>query len=588
MSVEQLQAVPDIPRVLPPRERILRRLAYLYGAQAAAPVAQRVERLLKTHRQLRTRVVDGHYWGHDDVVLITYGDSIQSSTHSPLQTLHGFLNDHLDGAFSMVHILPFFPWSSDDGFSVTDFRAVKHELGTWRDIRRLSEDFDIAIDLVLNHCSRENLWFVDYIFGDAPACRYFIELDPATNVSLVTRPRTTPLLSGVRTQTGMRHVWTTFSNDQIDLNYANPDVLLEFIDILLYYVRRGARMLRLDAVAYLWKELGTPCIHLPQTHQIIKLFRDVLELVEPGVLIMTETNVPHAENIRYFGDGDEAQVIYQFSLPPLLLHALYAGTSRYLSAWAAALEEFPQPPGCTYLNFTASHDGVGLRPLEGLVPASEVDEMLEGMRRRGGYISSRSNSDGSESPYELNISYFDAFRDGAGDDRWHIPMFMVSQLIALSFRGIPAVYLHCLTATPNDTRGVERTGMTRAINRRKWDRGELEYLISDPASETGQVFTLYTRLLELRRAQPAFHPDAPQRLCELGERAFGFERVALDERQRILVLANLSAEAVALDLGQLPADLRDREELLALHTPQFSATHLSLEPYAIFWFSRHS
>jgi glycosidase len=579
---------PDIPRDLPPDERIHRRLAYLYGDEAAAGVARRIGRLIDTHCQLRTQAVDGPYWSHEDVVLITYGDSVQSSSLPPLRSLHDFLNQHLDDAISMVHILPFFPWSSDDGFSVTDFRAVKADLGDWEDIAAIARDFDLAVDLVLNHCSRENLWFIDYLFGDEPACHYFIETDPKANTSLVTRPRSTPLLSGVRTQTGLRHVWTTFSNDQIDMNYANPDVLVEFIDILLYYIRQGARMIRLDAVAYLWKQLGTSCIHLPQTHQVVKLFRDVLDSCEPGVLIMTETNVPHAENVSYFGDGDEAHVIYQFSLPPLLLHAVFSGNARYLVQWARGLEETPPPPHCTSLNFSASHDGVGLRPLEGLVPTVELNAMLTEMRRRGGYISTKSNSDGSVSPYELNISYFDAFREPGGDNRWHIAQFMVTQVIVLSFRGIPGVYLHCLTATPNDALGVERTGMTRSINRRKWDRNELEHLISDLASETGQVFPVYARLLSLRREQVALHPEAAQRIIAVDDRLFCFERIALDDSQRILVLANVSDNSVTIPWAELPADTATREELLGLCALERRDDALVVEPYAVFWFSlRH-
>lgn len=579
---------PDIPHLLPAEERITRRLAYLYGDEAAAETGRRVRRLIETHRQLRSHVVEGPYWTHEDVVLITYGDSVQSSSLPPLRSLHDFLDEHLDGAISMVHILPFFPWSSDDGFSVTDFRAVKPDLGTWQDIAAIAADFDLVVDLVLNHCSRENLWFIDYIFGDEPACRYFIETDPKANTSLVTRPRSTPLLSGVRTQTGLRHVWTTFSNDQIDMNYANPDVLVEFIDILLYYVRRGARMIRLDAVAYLWKQLGTGCIHLPQTHQVVKLFRDVLDSCEPGVLIMTETNVPHAENVSYYGNGDEAHVIYQFSLPPLLLHAVFSGNARYLVQWARGLDESPPPPNCTALNFSASHDGVGLRPLEGLVPAVEVKAMLAEMRRRGGYISTKSNIDGSESPYELNISYFDAFREVSGDNRWHIAQFMLTQVIVLAFRGIPAVYVHCLTATPNDLLGVERTGMTRAINRRKWDRSELEHLISDLESETGQVFPVYTRLLSLRREQVALHPDAPQRIIGIDDRLFCFERSALDGSQQILVLANVSDATLTVAWEDLPPGTAEREELLGLCALERGDAGLVVEPYAVFWFShRH-
>ncbi len=571
---------------MPPEERIRSRLEFLYGERTAGYLAKRIFRILETHRQLRGRCVGGPYWTHRDIVLISYGDSIQSPAYPPLQTLRAFLGRHLRGEFSMLHLLPFFPWSSDDGFSVTDFRAVNPELGSWDDIAALEQGYDLAIDLVLNHCSRENLWFFDYIAGQEPACDYFLEVDPKENLSMVTRPRSTPVLTGVRTPRGMKHVWATFSNDQIDLNYGNPEVLLEMIDLLLYYFRRGARMVRLDAVAYLWKEIGTSCIHLPQTHQVVKLFRDILALVEPGALIMTETNVPHEENVSYFGQGDEAHLVYQFSLPPLLLHAIYSGTTRYLYAWARGIETMPLPEGCTFLNFTASHDGVGLRPLEGLVPAGEVATLLEAMRERGGYISTRRNPDGSESPYELNISYFDAFRGTAGADRrWQVAAFMLSQLVALSFRGIPAVYLHSLLATPNDQIGVERTGLTRAINRRKWDRGELEGLLADPDSTTGRVFGGYKRLLQIRRRQPAFHPDAPQRTLRLQDGLFGLERCATDGSQRLLAVFNFTRREQRIAATALADDLASRTELIGHAPVQLDQGELVLPPYAAFWFS---
>lgn len=580
---------PDIDKSLPPEARIRQRLAYLYGEDDAERIGRRVDRILETHKQLREREVKGPLWTHRDVVLITYGDTVQSPERMPLPTLRDFLASHLADAFSMVHVLPFFPWSSDDGFSVTDFRAVNPELGTWEDIAALGEDFDLAMDLVLNHCSRENLWFIDFIAGHEPACDYFIATDPAENLALVTRPRSTPLLHGVRTHRGMRHVWTTFSNDQIDLNYANPDVLLEFIDILLYYVRRGARMLRLDAVAYLWKQIGTSCIHLPQTHQVVKLFHDVLELVEPGVLIMTETNVPHDENITYFGAGDEAHIVYQFSLPPLLLHALYSGNTRYLRDWAMGLEVAELPPECTFLNFTASHDGVGLRPLEGLVPPSEIEALLAAMRERGGFISTRRKPDGTDAPYELNISYFDAFRSpNAADNQWHIPMYLVSQIVALSLKGIPAVYIHCLTATPNDVLGVERTGATRAINRRKWDRAELEGLIANQSSETGRVFHLYQCLLRVRREQPAFHPDATQHVLGLENGLFGVLRVAPDDSQRLLALFNFTGKTQHVPRASLPDGVDTWPELLALTSYEMTEQGIALSPYATCWFSSTS
>jgi len=572
--------------VADPRQRIRKRLEYLYGEAAGATVAKRILRQLETHKQLRERSVVGPFWTHKDVVLISYGDSVQSPGQPPLRTLRSFLKRYLPDAFSMVHVLPFYPSSSDGGFSVTDFRAVDSRLGSWQDIAALEDSYDLVFDLVLNHCSRENLWFIDYIAGQEPACNYFIEADPTDKLSMVTRPRSTPLLSGVRTHRGLRHVWTTFSNDQIDMNYANPDVLIEFVDILLYYFRRGARMVRLDAVAYLWKQIGTACIHLPQTHQVIKLFRDVLELVEPGGLIMTETNVPHAENVTYFGDGDEAHLVYQFSLPPLLLHAIYSGNTQYLNAWARSLQDLDLPENCTFFNFTASHDGVGLRPLEGLVPDDEVGRMLDAMRERGGYISTRRNRDGTDTPYELNISYFDAFKM-SHDDSAHqqIAAFLLSQAIALSFKGIPAVYMHSLLATPNDTLGVERTGLTRAVNRRQWDRGELEGLIRKPESATGRVFAAYHHLLKVRKRQPCFHPDAGQWVLALDNGLFGLHRRAGEGDRQLICLYNCRSSPARVELARLPALIEGWNELIGTSGVRFEPQQLVLPPYAACWFS---
>jgi glycosidase len=569
------------------RERLVDRLIRLYGPERAAPIADRLLALVEAHGQHRVHSGRDTHWTQEDLVLITYGDIVQTPAEPPLRTLRAFLARHLSGRLSMLHILPFFPYSSDDGFAVSDFRSVDPELGDWTDIAALAEDWDLAMDLVLNHCSREHPWLFDLIAGKPPGDGYFIEVDPAENLSRVTRPRATPLLTPVRTHRGVIHLWTTFSADQLDLDYRNPEVLVEMVDTLLDYVQKGARLIRLDAVAYLWKELGTSCIHHPLTHEVVKLIREVLEQIEPRVLIMTETNVPHAENISYFGLGDEAHVVYQFSLPPLLLHAIFSGTTAYLRGWAKELEPAPLPPGCTFLNFTASHDGVGLRPLEGLVPAEEVRVMLDAMRRRGGYISTKRNMDGSASPYELNISYFDAFRPVEDTERrWHIPAFLLSQVVALSFKGIAAVYFHCLTATPNDYTGVERTGMTRSINRRKWDLGELETLIADCQTDTGRVFAAYRRLLGIRRRQHAFHPDGSQRVLDLEDGLLGLERTAPDNSQRILALYNFRPESVRIDLQALAEDPRGWNELLGMTGVRLDHLGLYLPPYGACWLSK--
>jgi sucrose phosphorylase len=456
-----------------------------------------------------------------------------------LRVLKRFADQHLAGAINTIHILPFCPYSSDDGFSVIDYRVVDPRLGDWADIQEIGRAFRLMFDLVLNHCSRRSRWFADYVGNIAPYRNYFIEMDPSTDLSAVTRPRALPLLTPVHTRHGDTHLWTTFSDDQMDLDFSNPDVLFEFLDILLHYIAKGASIIRLDAIAYLWKQVGTTCIHLEQTHEVVKVMRDLLEMVAPDVVLLTETNVPHAENISYFGNGDEAHMVYQFSLPPLLLHGLLNGNASYLTNWAAALEELPR--SCTFFNFTASHDGIGVRPLQGIVPDEEIVRLAEHVKALGGQVSTKANSDGSESPYELNITYFDALGDCPDSvTEQHLARFLCSQTIAMELCGVPALYFHSLTATRNDLEGVAETGRARTINRRKWNEEELNALLSDARSPTARVLQACLNRLQLRAQHKAFHPAARQQIINLGPEWF----VVVRERRQahVVCISNFTAE----------------------------------------------
>lgn len=530
-------------------ERIGARLAYLYGEELRSRLLDRIGLLAGRYGVgiCRDEYCGTHLWDEKDAILITYGDMVQREREPPLRTLRRFLDEHLRGALTGVHILPFFPYSSDDGFSVIDFRKVDPALGGWEEVQAIGGDYKLMVDLVLNHVSSQSDWFRGFINGIAPERDYFIQMEPETDLSAVVRPRSLPLLTPAQTPGGERHVWTTFSADQVDLNFANPDLLFEMLDILLLYVHKGARIIRMDAVAYLWKEVGSPCIHLPQVHEVVKLMRDVLAMLAPGVILLTETNVPHAENVSYFGDGDEAHMVYQFSLPPLLLHALHSGRSRHLREWAAALE--PPPAGCTYFNFTASHDGIGVRPLEGLLPQADLDALVKEMMQRGGQVSMRDNADGSQTPYELNITYFDALSDpGQAESDLHIARFLCSQTIMLGLQGIPGIYFNSLIGGRNDITGMQNSGRARSINRRKWDEAELTRQLEDTRCVSSRICSEYLRRLRLRCARPAFHPDAPQQVLELPEGLFGFLRTAVDGSERVLAVSNLQAEAGQLDL----------------------------------------
>lgn len=576
-------------RVLPYEiiQRVRQRLAGLYGGAAAPRLTDRLE-LLAGRYGVHTAdecTLECKGWNAADMVLITYGDTVRRPKERPLVTLRRFLEQRLDGALPIVHILPFFPYSSDDGFSVIDYRQVDPALGTWADVRALGEGHRLMFDLVLNHVSRRSAWFQRYLQGITPERDYFIALPPDTDLTAVVRPRSSPVLTKFPTPRGDRWVWTTFSADQIDLDFANQDVLFEFLDILLFYVANGARVIRLDAIAYLWKQVGTSCINLPETHEVVKLLRDVLSMFCPGLLLLTETNLPHEQNVSYFGAGDEAQMVYQFSLPPLLLHALHSGSARYLKAWAAGLE--PPPKGCTFLNFTASHDGIGVRPLEGIVPDAEVEALVEAVLARGGQVSKRANPDGSESPYELNITYFDALADpDSGDQDTQIARFLCSQTLMLSLQGIPAVYFHSLVGTHNDLDGVAHTGRARSINRRKWDESDLNAALDHPAGDHSRVFRAYLRLLRLRAAQPAFHPDGPQRILDLEDGLFGLERIAPDGTQRLFCIANLSPEVREVCVRDCGADVAPGpwHDLLSDPPTALAAdATLTLAPYRSVW-----
>lgn len=529
-------------------------------------------------------------WSQEDILLITYGDSIQSNSadQAPLQTLHSFLSEYLEDVLSGVHILPFFPYSSDDGFSIIDYLQINPELGTWDDIALIAQKFDLMTDVVLNHVSSQSDWFQQFKRGEKPGCDYFLVVDPEKDVSGVVRPRNSSLLCPVETTEGTKHVWATFSHDQIDLNFANPDVLVEFLKIILSYLEAGAKILRLDAVGYLWKTLGTPCIHLRQTHLLIRLIREAIALARPDAIIISETNVPNVENLSYFGQHNEAHLIYNFSLPPLLVNAMLQERSDHLKTWMMSMP--PAPKGCAYFNFTASHDGIGMRPTEGLLGEGEYDTFLSCMRQFGGEISMRAKSDGTSSPYEVNISWFDAMKGTAnGEDEWQIPRFICSQTVMMSLEGIPAFYIHSLLATPNDREGMERSGRNRSINRYQWGLEALTDALNDPGSNQSAVLKELSRLIKLRRQQPAFHPNATQYTLRLKPALFGFWRQSIDREQSIFSIHNLTPREQTLKLQDI--NLIETEswfDLIGNRSLVERKGKITLSPYQSVWITNWS
>jgi glycosidase len=570
-------------------DSILNKLIRLYGredgADGYAQLMARLDDFRAQHPDLSARPVDpAQRVTERDVMLITYGDSLWEPDKAPLKTLHEFLQQYLAGVLSAVHVLPFFPYSSDDGFSVIDYTAVNPAFGDWPDIRRIGQSFKLMFDAVINHISAQSDWFQAFLNGDPEYQGFFIRVDPAVDLSQVVRPRSLPLLTPVQTREGEQHVWTTFSADQVDLNFAHPAVLLTVVDVLLFYVSQGMSFIRLDAIAYLWKRIGTGCIHLEETHAVVKLFREIFDLVAPSVAIITETNVPHAENVSYFGDGsDEAQLVYQFTLPPLMLHAFAVGDAVVLSDWAAQIKKVSD--STTFFNFTASHDGIGVRPVEGILSEAEVGALVERAQRHGGAVSFKTNSDGSQSPYELNINYFDALSDPASDEplNTQVRRFIASQAIQLAFMGMPGIYIHSLLGSRSWPQGVEQTGRLRSINREKLRMDAVTADLNDPGSVRSQVFSAYRDLIARRIREKAFHPNASQTVLRLHPAVFALLRTSADGAEHIVALHNVANRRVQVDLSAVPlAEISAYHDLVSGQRVAAGET-LDVAPYQVLW-----
>lgn len=517
-------------------------LTAIYGSATAQAVLDRLESMLGRHAGDQRNSL----WDQRDVWLITYADQFQRADQAPLQTLEDFYGRRLAGHLNGVHVLPFYPWTSDDGFSVVDFDQIDPRYGTWSDVEALAGSARLMVDGVLNHLSSESTWFKGFLAGDPAYEGFFKTLDPSVDVSSVVRPRTHPLLTRFDSHDGPVHVWTTFSADQVDLDYSNPEVLLRVIEVLLDYARHGAEAIRLDAIGFLWKEPSTTSIHLPQTHAIIQLMRACLDVAYPNVLLISETNVPHAENVSYLGSSGEreAQAVYQFSLPPLVLHAALTGTTRHLTEWARSATEVTEP-GKTFFNFLASHDGVGLRPVEGILSDADRDFLVEACRAVGGGVNQRRMSDGSETPYELCTTWFDAMTYGVDEDtalRRHI----ATHAVMLAMPGIAAIYAQSLVGGSNDRDGAARTGMHRTLNRRRFEADELEREMDRIGSREEKVWSALEAAIEARTRHPAFHPDAAMRVLDLPDGLVGIERESSNgETARCIV--NFGNDEVQVD-----------------------------------------
>lgn len=553
------------------------RLDLLYSPSESQLALEGIETMVVAYQAKVTSHT--YHLSEKDTILITYADQLQSPPQPPLETLLRFLEKHVDGLIDSVHILPFYPFSSDDGFSIVNYKAVDPHFGSWKEVEAFKHHFRLMFDGVINHVSQFSDWFKAYLDNDPDFTDFFIDVDPDTDLSGVIRPRATPLLHEFADAAGrVRHVWTTFSRDQVDLNYANHKVLLAVLDALFFYIEKGAKLLRLDAIAFVWKEIGTASVHLPQTHELIQLIRDVLHQVAPEVIIITETNVPHHENISYFGSGDdEAQMVYNFALPPLLLHSVLTGSTDTLIQWAQTLE-LPSDKVC-FFNFTASHDGIGLRPISSILDKDDMTRLEQAAKHSGGLVSYRSDPDGSVSPYELNCSYIDLLSAPEVDDVLRTKRMMLTQAVMLAMPGVPGIYFHSMVGSRNYHHGVKMSGVNRSINREKFNLQELETRLKKEGSLEASIFKSYKQLLSIRIGESAFDPFGTFFFTQPHPALFCIHRENRDDGIRLMTIYNFSGEDVIFVLHNyliIPAT-----ELIS--DSVIEQAEVKIEAYGVMW-----
>ncbi|MBC1549637.1 sugar phosphorylase [Listeria sp. FSL L7-1434] len=507
-----------------------------------------------------------------NVYLIAYGDSIFEKNKHPLQTLNEFLQEYAQDVITDVHLLPIFPSTSDDGFSVTDYKQIDEQLGDWDDVQKMSENFRVMLDFVANHMSKSSDWFKRFSDNEAPYNQFFIEKDSQFDYKNVTRPRTSPLFH--KYENG-KELWTTFSEDQLDLNVRNIDCLVALTDVLLFYASKQATSIRLDAIGFLWKTSGTTCMHLPETHEIISLWRLLIDELYPNLQIITETNVPHEENISYFGNGEnEANMVYQFPLPPLVLHTFTCHDATKLSTWAKSISQVSST--ATYFNFLASHDGIGMRPATGILSDEEINSLVQKALQNGGQVSYKDNADGTQSVYELNINYGEALQNLEEDTTEELvtKKIIAAHSILLTLQGVPAIYYHSLLGSKNDLIGYEESGINRRINREKLEKNQLaRELKTDTYRQT--IFTSLKKLVQIRRNHTAFSPFATQEILDLGSDVFAIKRES--DTECIYGIINVTSQDIRKTIAFSGTNLL---------TNQLVTSELELAAYEVVWIKK--
>lgn len=455
----------------------------------------------------------------NSAILSVYPDHISDGGNT-LEQLDAFLDERFASAFETLHILPFFPSTGDGGYAVSDHKAVSSRYGTWREIRKLSARFRLIADLVLNHVSSSHFWVSSFLAGDAAFDDFFIELDPKADLRAIERPpRDTPVLSPFKSSLGVRHLWTTFGPDQVDLNYRNPAVLRAIRDIAQSLASEGVSSLRLDAIAYVWKEFGSSCANLPQAADVLRLLRAGLGADRPNLIAEVD-----AELQGHFLRGDGADFAFRFDLAPCLAHSLVTGKSDCLYRWISSNSgvDFSRS-----ILFLANHDSLYLRPQAPILDDREVDDLVETAIRVGCIPVVR-----GDRIYQISGPLHLMF---SGEFEIVCRRIALAMFLLASLPGIPMVYLNTLLAAPLAALNSEEG--PRSINRYKFGVAEIHHLLQSTCRE--KLLARVLGIFSSRRRMNSLAADRPLMPVSCTTNSIIFARGRHDER--VYVVANLSA-----------------------------------------------
>ncbi len=523
-------------------------------------------------------------WDESYSVLITYADSVYKNGESTLITLRDLLSKHFGSLSKVVHILPFLKSTSDGGFAVSSYEHLEEKFGNWDDLKNISKKHILMADLVLNHVSSSHPWVQQFIKSQEPGISNVFSPEQNLDWTNVVRPRSSSLFSQVKTNYGSKQVWTTFGPDQIDLNWHNPKMTLYFLILITTYLSHGIKWFRLDAVGFIWKESGTTCLHLPKAHSIVKILRILLNKLLSDGLLITETNVPQKENLSYLVPEDEAHMAYNFPLPPILLEAIISSKADILNSWIFNWPDLPE--NTTLFNFTASHDGVGLRALEGLMNEQRIKDLLINCEKRGGLVSHRRLSNGEDKPYELNISWWSAMEDsGIDTNRYQYERFLLTQLLVMALKGVPAFYLPALLASENDIKSFSLTGQRRDLNREKFNYENLSSIFDNPESNANKNLNYLKNAMDVRSKLRQFHPGS-----QMESLSNGRSDIVVIKRgkgkESVYTIHNITENKINYQLNDKDLPELNTNELNMcdlLTSNKYNLKNISLDPFKVIW-----